>query len=188
MSFTGLFALIFALNRGEETGWSSPLTLGCFFAAFVLLLLFVVWEKRHEHPLLDLRLFSNMRFTYANIAAFSAFMLMAGSGFLMPFYLEMTKGLVTAQAGLVIVVFSVVYMITGPFAGKLSDKMDPSVLCAVAMISAAACCLTFVLTLSCRGLSFPLIFLVWLALSFGVFISPNNNQAMKLAPRNEQGI
>jgi EmrB/QacA subfamily drug resistance transporter len=188
MSFTGLLALIYGLNTGEESGWSSYSTLSCFVAAVILLTLFLVWEKRHANPLLDLSLFGNTRFACANVAAFMAFMLMSGSGFLMPFYLELVKTLETAQAGLVIMVFSVVYMIAGPFAGKLSDKVDPGILCALAMFSAAACTLTFVFTLPNPGLVFAIIFLIWLALSFGLFISPNNNQAMKLAPRGEQGI
>ncbi|HEY3275246.1 MAG TPA: DHA2 family efflux MFS transporter permease subunit [Syntrophorhabdaceae bacterium] len=188
MSFSGLLALIYGLNAGGEAGWLSLSTLGCFALAVILLLSFFAWEKGHPHPMLDLSLFRNMRFTYANIAAFSAFMLMAGSGFLMPFYLELVQGLETAQAGLTITAFSIIYMITGPFAGKLSDKIDPSVLCALAMASAALCTFTFVFTLSFQEIIFPLIFLVWLAFSFGMFISPNNNQAMKLAPHDEQGI
>jgi EmrB/QacA subfamily drug resistance transporter len=188
MSFAGLFALIYGLNTGGEAGWSSFSTAALFAAAFVLLFSFVIWEKRTPHPMLDLRIFRNMRFTYANIAAFSAYMLMAGSGFLMPFYLELAKGLETAQAGLVITAFSIVFMVMGPFAGKLSDKVDPSILCAGAMVSASVCAFTFVFTLSFQGILFPLIFLVWLALSFGMFISPNNNQTMKLAPPDEQGI
>ena len=188
MSFAGLLALVYGLNTGEESGWSSTPTLTCLAAAVVLLPLFLVWEKKHANPLLDLSLFSSTRFACANAAAFAAYMLMSGSGFLMPFYLEIMKSLETAQAGLVIMIFSVVYMVAGPFAGKLSDKIDPGLLCALAMISATACTLTFVFTLPERGLVFAIIFLVWLALSFGFFISPNNNQAMKLAPLGEQGI
>jgi len=187
-SFAGLLALVYGLNTGEESGWASSSTITCLAAAVILLPLFLVWEKRHANPLLDLALFSSARFAFANVAAFMAFMLMSGSGFLMPFYLELTKNLETAQAGLVIMIFSVVYMVAGPFAGKLSDKMDPGILCALAMISAAACSLVFVFTLPNPGLVFAVIFLVWLALSFGLFISPNNSQAMKLAPRSEQGI
>ena len=187
-SFAGLFALVYALNAGEEWGWWSPGTLLLFVAASMLLLFFAFWEKRHDHPLLDLRLFANMRFTYANIAAFAAFMLMAGSGFLMPFYLELAKNLETAHAGLVITSFSIVYMIAGPFAGKLSDKIDPSILCAIAMASAGASAVVFVFTLPHDGLAPAFLFLIWLALSFALFISPNNNQAMRLAPREEQGI
>ena len=188
MSFAGLLALVYGLNTGNDSGWSSASTLSSFIGAFVLLSFFFIWEKRHAHPLLDLGLFRNRRFMCALAAAFAAFMVMSGSGFLMPFYLELVKGLDSARTGLVILVFSLVYMAAGPFAGKLSDKVDPSILCAVAMISCAACALTFAFTLPYEGLFFVLLFLVWLALSLGSFVSPNNNQAMRLAPHDEQGM
>ncbi|HOC46725.1 MAG TPA: MFS transporter, partial [Syntrophorhabdaceae bacterium] len=91
------------------------------------------------------------------------------------------------SVGLIIMIYSVIYMAVGPFAGRISDKVRPSTLCAFAMLSAAICSFVFAFTLQAPGLVPVVVFLVWIALSFGFFISPNNNQVMRLAPRDKQG-
>ena len=55
------------------------------------------------------------------------------------------------------------------------------------MLSAALCSFVFAFTLHIPGLVPVVIFLVWIAFSFGFFISPNNNQIMRLAPAHKQG-
>lgn len=188
LSFFGLLALTYGLNRGQELGWGSPFIVGLFIASCVLLVTFYWWEKRSSDPLIDLGLFRNHNFTYANVAAFTAFMVLSGVNFLTPFYFEFAKGLNSQQVGMVFLCFSAVYVVIGPVAGRISDKVEPSYLCAAAMISGSLCMFTFAVTSQYQGLTFGLIFLVWFALSYGMFISPNNNQAMRLAPTEEQGI
>ena len=53
-----LFLLIFALVRGNAEGWGSPLITGFLVGAAVLLVAFVVNERRIAEPMLDLRLFA----------------------------------------------------------------------------------------------------------------------------------
>src|SRR6478609_1151990 len=66
----GLFLLIFGLIRGNPEGWGSPLIVGSLVGSVVLLLAFVVVERRSEHPMLDLSLFARPAFAGASIAAF----------------------------------------------------------------------------------------------------------------------
>ncbi len=114
-------------------------------------------------------------------------MLLAGNSFLLPFYLEVGKKIPTQNVGLIIMIYSVIYMAVGPFAGRISDKIRPSTLCAFAMLSAALCSFVFAFTLHMPGIVPVVIFLIWIAFSFGFFISPNNNQVMRLAPAHKQG-
>jgi len=188
LSFFGLLALTYGLNRGQELGWGSAFIVRLFIVSFVLLAAFYWWEKRSSDPLMDLGLFRNHNFTYANVAAFAAFMVLSGVNFLTPFYFEFAKGLNSQQVGMVFLCFSAVYVVIGPVAGKISDKIRPSYLCAAAMISGSLCMFTFAVTSEYQGLIFGIIFLIWFALSYGMFISPNNNQAMRHAPSQEQGI
>src|SRR4051812_21162267 len=51
-----LFALLFAVIQGAESGWGSPLVIGGFVLAAVFLVLFVVVERRVDKPLLQLDL------------------------------------------------------------------------------------------------------------------------------------
>ncbi|MET0692300.1 MAG: MFS transporter, partial [Propionibacteriaceae bacterium] len=50
----GLFGLVYGFSNAETDGWSSPLSWGMLAAAAVLLVAFVLWQRRAAHPLLPL--------------------------------------------------------------------------------------------------------------------------------------
>ena len=66
-----LFLLVYALIRGNEAGWGSALIVSCFVASALLLVLFVVVERRAADPLLDLSLFRKPAFTGVTIVGFT---------------------------------------------------------------------------------------------------------------------
>ncbi len=49
-----LFGLVFGFSNAETDGWDSPLTWGMLAGAVVLLVAFVLWQRRAAHPLLPL--------------------------------------------------------------------------------------------------------------------------------------
>jgi len=187
VSFACLSSLLGALNNGRQMGWGSFPILSLFLLSAALLGLFIIRERRCKNPLLDLHLFLNLKFTFALLATFMAYLLISGNAFLLPFYLELVKGLNTQQSGMVLLVYSLIYVFLSSSAGRLSDRVIPAVLCIVAMISATLCSLTFSFTLQMQGLWPVLVFLVWLGLSLVLFFSPNNNQVMNQAPEGKQG-
>jgi EmrB/QacA subfamily drug resistance transporter len=187
LSFGGLAFFIYALSTGWDFGWTSARIIGSFGASAVLLAIFFVREAKCAEPLLELDLFRSFHFCAAVTSTLFAYILLAGNSFLLPFYLEVGKKIPTQNVGLIIMIYSVIYMAAGPFAGRISDKIRPSTLCAFAMLSAALCSFVFAFTLHMPGIVPVVIFLMWIALSFGFFISPNNNQVMRLAPAHKQG-
>lgn len=60
-STLGMSALVYAMIRSAEVGWSDHLTWVSLAAAVVLLGLFVIIEWRAEQPIMPLRLFANRR-------------------------------------------------------------------------------------------------------------------------------
>src|SRR5690242_11270695 len=81
----GLFALVLALLRGNDWGWSSGREVGLCVAAAVLLVAFVLGEWRSSSPMLDLTLFRKPTFVGAQITAFT----IAASMFSMFLYLSL---------------------------------------------------------------------------------------------------
>jgi DHA2 family metal-tetracycline-proton antiporter-like MFS transporter len=188
LSFLGLLTLVYALNRGQETGWTSPLIISLFIISVILLTSFFMWEKRCRDPVLDLALFKITAFRYAALAGLAAFALYAGSNFMMPFYLIHIKDLSMSRVGLIIMIYSVVYMIVSPVMGRLSDRINPIILSSAGMASAIAACAFFAFGLRLPGLVPTIAFIIWLGLSYASFISPNNNRVMGAAPQDRQGI
>src|SRR3954451_20676773 len=62
----GLFALVFALIRGNPDGWSSGKVVAGFAASAVLVVAFVAIEARRAQPMLDLTLFAKPAFVGAS--------------------------------------------------------------------------------------------------------------------------
>jgi EmrB/QacA subfamily drug resistance transporter len=82
-STLGMTALVYGLVRAAEVSWADPLTLASFAAAGVLLAAFVANERRAEHPITPLRLFSSR----VRSGAYGARMLAVGAMFGMFFFL-----------------------------------------------------------------------------------------------------
>jgi predicted MFS family arabinose efflux permease len=187
LSFVGLTALVFALSRGDDEGWQSGLILAAFAVAGTSLLAFYLRERSAHDPILNLSLFRNRDFSFAVLTTLVALMLLSGGNFLIPFYLELIKGLGPEHVGAVVMIYSVVYMPIGPFAGRLSDRINPRRLCTIAMFLAFVSCLVFALTLPLPGLFPAVLYLVLLAVSYALFFPANNHLVMSLAPEGSQG-
>jgi EmrB/QacA subfamily drug resistance transporter len=188
LSFICSLSFIYGLNSGQENGWTSPLIILCFAISAVSLSLFIFWEKKAPFPLMDLSLFKNKAFTYGNIATLLAYIYLAGNNFLMPFYLQLVKGLKSEHAGMVFLIYSIVYMVVGPLAGKISDRINPRIVCTAGMALAAFSAFMFSFFLKLPGLIPVIIYFILLAISYATFLTSNNTVVVGMAPEGKQGI
>ena len=79
--------LVFTIIEAPDYGWTSVRSLLGFAVSAVLLAAFIGWERRIAHPMLDVRLFRNMRFSAASGAVTVAFFTLFGFIFLITQYL-----------------------------------------------------------------------------------------------------
>ena len=63
LSLVGVSSLIFAIIQGPEDGWTSGRVLAAFIVAAISFVAFVAWERRSDHPMLPMTLFSDCRFS-----------------------------------------------------------------------------------------------------------------------------
>ncbi|HKA04560.1 MAG TPA: MFS transporter, partial [Acidimicrobiales bacterium] len=98
MSATGLFAVLYAIIEGPSRGWTDTTVVGAFVLGLTVLLAFVAWELRSDHPILDVRLFSNPRFSGASLAITLVFFALFGSIFFLTQYLQFVLGYGTLTA------------------------------------------------------------------------------------------
>ncbi|MGU3431985.1 MFS transporter [Actinomycetes bacterium M1A6_2h] len=100
LSVLALGSLVHAIIEAPDRGWGSPTTAIGFGIAVVLLVAFVVRESRARLPMLDVRLFTNMRFTAASGAVTSAFFAMFGFIFLVTQYFQSVRDYGAFETGL----------------------------------------------------------------------------------------
>jgi EmrB/QacA subfamily drug resistance transporter len=118
-----LFLLVYALIRGNEEGWGSTLILGCFAASVLLLVSFVVVERRTADPLLDLTLFRKPAFTGATIVGFC----LSASIFSMFLYITLffqnVLGFSPFEAGLRSLPVTAPILFVSPLSGRLTAHL-----------------------------------------------------------------
>ncbi|MDZ7910505.1 MAG: MFS transporter [Rhodococcus sp. (in: high G+C Gram-positive bacteria)] len=100
LSTLALGSLVYTIIEAPDRGWTATATLVGFAAAAVLLIVFVLQEVRVPHPMLDVRLFTNMRFTAASGAITGAFFALFGFIFLVTQYLQSVLGYGALETGL----------------------------------------------------------------------------------------
>jgi EmrB/QacA subfamily drug resistance transporter len=124
VTFSGaLFALIFGLIRGNPEGWDSGLILGCFAAAVVLGLAFVLIERSSDHPMLDLTLFKKPAFVGASIAAFALSASMFSMFLYLTLYIQNILDYTPLQAGLRFLPVTLLSFFVAPISGKLAERL-----------------------------------------------------------------
>ncbi len=154
--------------------------------AFVLL---IRWEARVRYPVLDVNLFLHNRvYAFSNLAALISYSATFAVGFLLSLYLQYIKGLEPDQAGLVLLLQPLVMTLFSPYAGRLSDRIEPRI------VATAGMALTFLAVLSLAFLdsetSIYVISISLLVLGFGLslFTSPNTNAIMSSIERRCYGV
>ena len=129
---SGLAALMLALTRGPESGWTDPLVLACAAAGLVLLSAFLAVETRSRDPLLPLDLVLGPLGAAVSLTFLSQ-VLSAGVGFHMPLVLEVTGGLTAAQSGAWLAVLPGAALFCAPVAGRLADRLGARALTVTGM-------------------------------------------------------
>src|SRR6185436_5872794 len=92
-----------------------------FLVGATLLVCFVAWELRTEHPMLPMRFFRNRTFALANVASLLMSFGMFGSIFLLAQFFQTVQGYSPLGSGLRILPWTAMPMIVAPIAGALSD-------------------------------------------------------------------
>jgi DHA2 family multidrug resistance protein len=122
---TGLGALEFVLDKGQEDDWfASTHIVVAAFAAAILLTTFIVWELRVKNPVVDVSLYKNRNFAAANVMMLTLGMALYGTTVLLPQYLQVLMGYTAQQSGMALSPGGLVVICLLPFVGRMIGKVD----------------------------------------------------------------
>ena len=92
LSSAAMALLVFTIIEAPTYGWGAPRSVAGFAGSAVLLAAFIAAERRSAHPMLDVRLFRNMRFSAASAAVTVSFFTLFGFIFLIAQYFQFVRG------------------------------------------------------------------------------------------------
>jgi len=147
VTFSGsLFLLVFALIEGNEKGWGSTRIVGFLVASLVLIVLFVIVERRQARPMLDLTLFAKPAFAGASIVAFAISASMFSMFLYLTLYIQDVLGYGPLQAGLRFLPVTLLSFFVAPISGRLSVRVPIRLLlgCGLVLVGAGLLAMTAV--------------------------------------------
>ncbi|MCP8309138.1 MAG: MFS transporter [archaeon] len=150
---------------------------------------FVKWEIKVKSPVLDMNLFRNNRvFAFSNLAALINYSATFAVTFLLSLYLQYIKGLSPQDAGIILVSQPVVQAIFSPFAGRLSDRIEPRIVASIGMALTTIGLSLFTVLNEKTNLEFIVASLILLGFGFALFSSPNTNAVMSSIEKKFYGV
>lgn len=123
-----IFSLLVAFSNGQREGWDSNFVLSSFALALTAFVGFIAWERRCDHPLLDLRVFGFYKFAVISVLAFIFGAGLYGSTYVIPLMLQIGQNMTATDSGMMMVPAAVVMGLLFPVSGKLADRVDQRVL------------------------------------------------------------
>ncbi|AQZ65017.1 FIG00761799: membrane protein [[Actinomadura] parvosata subsp. kistnae] len=135
LSIIGLVALVYGIIRGGEVGTvASAEVLVPTLVGVAVLGVFVWWERRIDHPVFDVRSFSNVRFSSAIGMMGIVFFAMMGGMFFLTFYLQIVLGFTPIQAGALMIPFAAAQLIFAPLSQRVNERFGAKLSATVSMV------------------------------------------------------
>ncbi|TPN75017.1 MFS transporter [Mesorhizobium sp. CU2] len=121
LAFGSLAYGLTAMNGGGGAMLPAPAIVG----GAVLLLVFILYERRQSEPMIDLGLFRIRAFAGANVATFFLYFALSANLFYLPTLLVAGWGLSEAEVGFIFLPLSAsIALLSGPV-GRWSDRIGP---------------------------------------------------------------
>ena len=179
----GLFGLIFGFSKLPEI--QSFIWISAGIAAF---LVFILYELKDKQPVFNVRIFSgNKIFSLSCVSALINYACTSAIGFMMSLYLQYVRGFNPKLAGSILIIQAGIQCIVTIFAGKLSDKMNPSYLATSGMCITAAGLIGLIFLTPEVSIVYIIILIALLGFGFGLFASPNTNIIMSSVEKKYYG-
>jgi len=180
----GLVALVYGSARIPAAfGWL------LMVGGSLSLVLFWIIENRSAFPVIETKLFTQNRlFAFSNLAALINYSATFAIVFLLSLYLQKISGRSPRDAGAILVAQPIMMAFFSPFAGRLSDRIQPRYLATLGMTMCTIGLAVFAFLSSTTPIWQIIVVLIWVGLGFAFFSSPNMNTIMSSVNKSQLGL
>jgi EmrB/QacA subfamily drug resistance transporter len=183
----GLTAFVLALIEGNAWHWGSIRIIALFAVAVAGVIAFVAIELRVKAPMLDFAFFRSRTSAGANLVAFLVTFAMFSQFFFMTLYMQNVLHYSPLQTGLRFLPSTLVIIVMGPLAGRLTDRVGARPLITLGLVLVAGA-LGIQSTLTVRsGYGLLLPGFILMGFGMGLVMSPMSTAAMNAVDRTKAG-
>jgi EmrB/QacA subfamily drug resistance transporter len=183
-----LAPLVLALVEGNAWGWGSPRLLGLLALSVLSLIAFALIERASDAPIVDFAFFRSRQFVGANVVAFAVSFAMFAMFFFLALYMQNILGYSPLQAGVRFLPSTVVIIVAGPIAGRLTDRIGPRPLITIGLVLVGAATLWQSRITVDTSYGYLLPAFVVMGLGMGFVMSPMSAAAMNSVDRTKAGV
>ena len=176
-SSAGLAAVTYGVISAGEHGWGDAATLLWLAAGAVLLVGFVLWQRRTRHPLVDLGLFRSRRFTWGAVLATLVTFAMFGVLFALPQYFQAVRDASALDTGLRLLPMIGGLLVGSTVTGRLGARANTTVMVVIGFLALAGALLAGSGTEATDGYGYPAAWLAVLGLGMGFALPAAMNAA-----------
>ncbi|MBY8888959.1 MFS transporter [Streptomyces sp. PTM05] len=133
LSIAGITAFVYGIIRAGDIGWLRPEALGIIAAGVLLLILFVLWERRTDHPALNVKLFRHKSFSAAVSVVGLVFLALMGLTFFLSFYMQAVRGFSPLKCGLLLIPLAAAQLIFSSRSAALVQRLGHKTVTATGM-------------------------------------------------------
>jgi EmrB/QacA subfamily drug resistance transporter len=137
LSTTAMAVLIYTIIEAPTYGWGAARSIGGLALAGLLVIAFVVWERRAPEPMLDVALFRNLRFSAASGAVTVTFFSLMGFIFLVTLYFQFLKRYGPLTTGVRLLPVAATVGITSVLGTRLAVRSGTKFVVAAGLLSLA---------------------------------------------------
>ncbi|MBV8220039.1 MAG: MFS transporter [Solirubrobacterales bacterium] len=180
--------LVYTIIEAPNHGWGSARTIGGFALTTALAAAFVAWERRTEHPMLDLSLFRNPRFTAATASVAISFFALSGFIYLVTQYFQFLKGYGPLSTGVRVLPVATSVAISSIVGPRLAVRVGTKLVVATGLSLMAAFYLW--VTTAAAGTSYLTIAaqMVVAGTGIGLTSAPATEAIMGVVPNAKAGV
>jgi EmrB/QacA subfamily drug resistance transporter len=189
VSVAMLGLLTYTIIEAPNRGWHGAATVSGLVIAALLVGLFVVIERRAKHPMLDVRLFKDRRFSAASGAVTVQFFALSGFIFLVTQYFQIVRGFGTFSTGIRILPVAISIAVASVVGSVLAPRLGTKMLVVTGLASfgaAMAWAATSTVTTSYWASIVPQMILI--GLGMGLTAAPATESIMRVLPPARAGV
>ncbi|HEY3192443.1 MAG TPA: MFS transporter [Solirubrobacterales bacterium] len=117
------FGIVWGLVRGNSAGWDSLEVIGTLLAGVLLAAAFIAWERRTTDPMIPIGFFRSRAFAAGNLAIFTVLGSLFAEVYFFSQLLQNAMGYDALGAGLRLIPWTATFLVVGPIAGALTDRI-----------------------------------------------------------------
>jgi EmrB/QacA subfamily drug resistance transporter len=188
LSIAGLSAIVWGLIEAPERGWGEPLILSAFAAGAATIAAFIAWERRTDHPMLDVRVFRNLRFSAACISITFVFFALMGVMYFLTTYLQSVLGFSALEAGLRMLPIAAGMIVASKLSVAMTGRLGTKITVATGLAHVAGSMLLIAGFDTGTGDMQIAMALGTMGQGIGLAMSPATDAIMSSLPRAKAGI